>query len=148
MWLMKSYAISIYTVLQKYAHIGLNQNLFRSTTLDIITRLHYSAVFVCVHVVGSFQKISRKCVVEKSRVSALGWMDDSSTVHGIMKRSVKNSEYGAFSLTLFIKGFFGWCSIPPPSCNSVFEVKRLKFSTELLWDKINILQQKKSASNA
>ena len=29
---------SLYTVLQKYARIGLKQNLLRSTTLDIITR--------------------------------------------------------------------------------------------------------------
>ena len=46
----------LYTVLQKYAHIGLNQNLFRSTTLDIITRLLDNASFVCVHVVGRFSK--------------------------------------------------------------------------------------------
>ena len=39
-----------------------NQNLFRSTTLDIITRLLENAAFVCVHVVGNFQKISRKYV--------------------------------------------------------------------------------------
>ena len=45
-----------YTVLQKYAHIGFNQNLFRSTTLDIVTRLLDNAVFVCVHVVGRFSK--------------------------------------------------------------------------------------------
>ena len=45
-----------YTALQKYAHIGLNQNLFRSTTLDIIARLLDSAAFVCVHVVGRFSK--------------------------------------------------------------------------------------------
>ena len=44
-----------YTVLQKYAHIGLKQNL-RSTTLDIITRLRDNAAFVCVHVVGRFSK--------------------------------------------------------------------------------------------
>ena len=43
-----------YTVLQKYAHTGLNQNLFRSTTLDIITRLLDNAAFV--HVVGRFSK--------------------------------------------------------------------------------------------
>ena len=43
-------------VLQKYAHIGLNQNLLRSTTLDIITRLLANAAFVCVHVVGRFSK--------------------------------------------------------------------------------------------
>ena len=45
-----------YTVLQRYAHIGLNQNLFRSTILDIITRLLDNAAFVCVHVVGRFSK--------------------------------------------------------------------------------------------
>ena len=36
-----------------------------------------------------FQKISQKCVVEKSTVSALGGIDDNSTMRGIMKRSVK-----------------------------------------------------------
>ena len=45
-----------FTVLQKYAHIGLKQNLLRSTTLDIITRLRDNAVFVCVHEVRRFSK--------------------------------------------------------------------------------------------
>ena len=45
-----------YTVLQKYAHLGFNKNLFRSTTLDIITRLLDNAAFVCVNVVGRFSK--------------------------------------------------------------------------------------------
>ena len=45
-----------YTVLQKYAHIGLKQNLLRSITLDIITRLLDNAAFVCIHVVGRFSK--------------------------------------------------------------------------------------------
>ena len=48
--------IYLYTVLQKYAHTGLNQNLFRSTTLNIITRLLDNAAFACVDVVGSFSK--------------------------------------------------------------------------------------------
>ena len=48
--------LGFYTVLQKYAHIGLNQNLFESTTLDIITRLLDNAAFVCLHVVGRFSK--------------------------------------------------------------------------------------------
>ena len=52
---MTNYSI-YYTVLQKYAYIGLNQNLFRSTILDIITRLLDNAAFVCVHVVGRFSK--------------------------------------------------------------------------------------------
>ena len=47
---------SYYTVLQKYAHIGLKQNLLRSITLDIITRLLDNATFVCIHVVGTFSK--------------------------------------------------------------------------------------------
>ena len=51
-----SFIQRVYTVLQKYAHTGLNQNLFRSTTLDIITRLLDNAAFVCVHVVGRFSK--------------------------------------------------------------------------------------------
>ena len=46
----------IYTVLQKYAHIGLKQNLLRSATLDIITRLFDNAAFVCVHALGRFSK--------------------------------------------------------------------------------------------
>ena len=54
-----------YTVLQKYAHIGLNQNLFRSTTLDIITRLLDNTAFQFVFVWWEdFQKISWKCVGE------------------------------------------------------------------------------------
>ena len=47
---------NVYTVLQKYAHIGLKQNLLRSITLDIITRLLDNAAFVCIHVVGRFSK--------------------------------------------------------------------------------------------
>ena len=46
----------IYTVLRKYAPIGSKQNLLRSTTLDIITRLLDNAAFVCVHVMGRFSK--------------------------------------------------------------------------------------------
>ena len=63
-----------YTVLQKYAHIGLKQNLLRSTTLDIITRLLDSAAFVCVYVMGRFSKDFSEvgAWVEKSRVSASG----------------------------------------------------------------------------
>ena len=45
-----------YTVLQKYAHIGLKQNLLRSTTLDIITRLFDNTAFVCIHVMERFSK--------------------------------------------------------------------------------------------
>ena len=52
---------SIYTVLQKFAHIGLNQNLFRPTTLDIITKLLDNAAFVFMWW-EDFQKISGKCV--------------------------------------------------------------------------------------
>ena len=44
--------VRFYTVLQKYAHM--KQNLLRSTTLDIITRLLDNAAIVCVHVVGRF----------------------------------------------------------------------------------------------
>ena len=46
----------IYTVLQKYAHVGLKQNLLRSITLDIITRLLDNAAFVCMRVVERFSK--------------------------------------------------------------------------------------------
>ena len=45
-----------YTVLQKYVHIGLKQNLVRSTTLNIITRLRDNAAFVCVHLVRRFSE--------------------------------------------------------------------------------------------
>ena len=45
-----------FTVLQKYVHIRLEQNLLRSTTFDIITRLLDNAAFVCVHLVGRFSK--------------------------------------------------------------------------------------------
>ena len=48
--------MSYYTVSQKYAYIGLKQNLLRSITLDIITRLLDNAVFVCIRVVGSISK--------------------------------------------------------------------------------------------
>ena len=48
--------ISIYTVLQKYAYIELKQNLLRSITLDIITRLLDNVAFVCVDLVGRFSK--------------------------------------------------------------------------------------------
>ena len=48
---------SIYTVLQKYAHIGLEKKCFRSTILNIITRLlGDNAAFVCAHVEGRFFK--------------------------------------------------------------------------------------------
>ena len=64
----------LYTVLQKYAHIGLKQNFFKSTTLDIITRLLDNAAFVCVHMVGRSSKdfSEVRAWVEKSRVSASG----------------------------------------------------------------------------
>ena len=45
-----------YTALQKYAHIRLKQNLLRSITLDIITKLVDNAGFVCIHVVGRFSE--------------------------------------------------------------------------------------------
>ena len=45
-------------------------------------------------------------------------------------------NHSLWVLTLFIPGFFGWCRggyFPPPPCNSsVFQVRRLKFCTELL----------------
>ena len=85
--------ISIYNVLQKYAHIGLNQNLFRSTTLDIIARfLTMLPLFVFMWWEDS-QKILGSAWVEKSRVSALGWMDDNRTMRGIMKRSVSKRTW-------------------------------------------------------
>ena len=46
----------IYTVLQKYEYTGLKQNLLRSITLDIITRVFDNAAFVCIHVVERFSK--------------------------------------------------------------------------------------------
>ena len=56
-----------YTVLQKYADVGLNENLFRSTTLDIITRLLDNAAFVCVHLVRRFSKDFLEMRVLRSR---------------------------------------------------------------------------------
>ena len=53
---LKLRGLPLYTVLQKYAHIGLKQNLLRSTTLSIITRLRDNAAFVCVYVVRRFSK--------------------------------------------------------------------------------------------
>ena len=62
-----------YTILQKYTHIGLNQNLFRSITLDIITSSLDNAVFVCVPVVGRFSKdFSEVHGLRSSRVSPIG----------------------------------------------------------------------------
>ena len=45
-----------YTVLQKYEHTQLKQNLLRSVTLDIITRVFDNVAFVCIHVVERFSK--------------------------------------------------------------------------------------------
>ena len=50
-----------YTVSQKYEHTGLKQNLLRSITLDVITRVLDNAAFVCIHVVERFSKDSQKC---------------------------------------------------------------------------------------
>ena len=58
---------TFYTVLQNHAHIGLKQNLLRSTTLDIITRLLDNAAFVCVHVVGRFSKDFSEVLALRSR---------------------------------------------------------------------------------
>ena len=57
--------MAIYTVLQKYANTGLKQNLLKSITLDVITRLLDNAAFFFIHVGGGgedFLKISRKYV--------------------------------------------------------------------------------------
>ena len=59
---------SPYTVLQKYAHIGLKQNRLRSTTLNIITRLRDNAAFVCVHVVRRFSEDFSEALVRGLRV--------------------------------------------------------------------------------
>ena len=45
-----------YTVLQKYEHTQLKQNLLRSVTLDIITRVFDNAAFVCIYVVERFSE--------------------------------------------------------------------------------------------
>ena len=54
-------------------------------------------------------------------------------------------------LTLFIPGFLAGVvpgCFPPTPCNSfVFKVGRVKFCTELLWGRTNILWQEKSGSN-
>ena len=55
-------------------------------------------------------------------------------------------------LTLFIPGYFGWCSTKgggftsTPFNSFVFKVRGLKFCTELLWGRINILRQEKSGA--
>ena len=46
----------LHTELQKYVNIELKQNLLRSITLDIITRLLGNAAFVCGDPVGRFSK--------------------------------------------------------------------------------------------
>ena len=61
-----------YTVLQKYGHIGLKQNILRSTTLDMGTRLLDNAAFVCIQVVKRFSKDFSEVRGEKSRVLASG----------------------------------------------------------------------------
>ena len=48
--------MTFYAVLQKWAHIGLKQNLLRLITLDVITGLLDNAAFVYVHLVGRFSK--------------------------------------------------------------------------------------------
>ena len=72
-YLKQKWTQGLHSIAEIYAHIGLNQNLFRSTALDIITRLLGNAAFVCVHVVGRFiKRFLGNAWVEKSRVSALG----------------------------------------------------------------------------
>ena len=46
----------MHCIRQKYEHTGLKQNLLRSITLDIITRLFDSAAFVCIQVMARFSK--------------------------------------------------------------------------------------------
>ena len=67
-------SIFFYTVLQKYTHVGLKQNILKSVTLNIIIRLLDNAAFVCIHVVERFSKdfSEVRAWVEKSRVSASG----------------------------------------------------------------------------
>ena len=55
-WPVECRFMNHYTVLQKYSYIELKQNLLRSITLDIITRLLDNASFACVHPVGRFSK--------------------------------------------------------------------------------------------
>ena len=52
----RTIVIRNYTVLQKYAHIGLKQNVLISITPDVITRLPDKVAFACIHVVGRFLK--------------------------------------------------------------------------------------------
>ena len=78
-FLSNSRICSVYTVLQKYAHIGLNPNFFRSTTVDIITRLLDNAAFVCVHVMGRFSKDFSEVRGLRSRGFQL-WVEWMTTV--------------------------------------------------------------------
>ena len=77
----------VYTVLQKYAHIGLKQNLPRSTTLDIITRLVDNAAFVCIQVVGRFSEDFSETRGLRSQGFQLQveWYVDNSTVRELWK---------------------------------------------------------------
>ena len=104
----------IYTVLQKYAHIGLKQNLLRSTTLDIIAILLDNAAFVCVHVVGRLSKDFSEVRGSRSRgfLLQVEWMTTEIIIK-IMKRGVNillitsgdcviESEHGGYECVMFV----------------------------------------------
>ena len=75
-----------------------------------------------------------------------------SVISSIIKKEDNPLSKSAFlsresNLTLLAPGFFGWCRtggggvFHPLLRNSfVFKVRLLKFCTELLWDKMNILR--------
>ena len=64
--------------------------------------------------------------------------DDSNSIQPKRQRAI---------LAGLTPGGGGVCVFHPLSNSFVFTVKRLKFCTELLWDKMNIFLQKKLASN-
>ena len=80
-------------LLQKYAHIG-----FEPKPSQIDNPRHHNQIAwqccLCLCSCGGkiFKRFLGSAWVEKSRVSALGWMDDNSTMRGIMKRSVSEGQ--------------------------------------------------------
>ena len=79
-------------------------------------------------------------------ISGLQSVDFNRRIAIVIEDSEVRDTLAINGSSLFIPGFFGWCRtegrgcFPPPPCNSfVFQVRRLKFCTELLWERINIL---------
>ena len=70
--------------------VRLKQNLLRSTTLDIITKLFDNAAFACVHLVGRFSRFlgSAWLRIRGFQLQAeSGHIDDNSTARNYEKNS-------------------------------------------------------------